>query len=66
MGLFWNLIQQAQIDKQDEKSKGLEERVEYLEKELRRTQDLLYKTLMVLEEYSQEDIDGDGKIGQRD
>lgn len=63
MGLFWNLIQQDQIDKQHEKSKDLEGRVAYLEKELKRTQDLLYKTLMALERYSQEDIDGDGEIG---
>lgn len=63
MGLFWNLLQQGQIDEQVEKSEDLEGRVSYLEEELKRTQDLLYKTLMVLERYSQEDIDGDGKIG---
>lgn len=63
MGLFWNLLQQDQIDKQYEKSQNLEDKVRHLEKELRRTQDLLYKTLMALEKYTQEDIDGDGKIG---
>lgn len=63
MGLFWNLLQQEQIDKQHEKGEDLEERVAHLEKELKRTQDLLYKTLMALEKYTQEDIDGDGKIG---
>ena len=63
MGLFWNLLQQDQIDKQAVKSQDLEGRVAYLEEELRKTQDLLYKTLMALEEYTQEDIDGDGRIG---
>ena len=63
MGLFWNLIQQSQISDQQAKSKSLEDRVEYLEEELRNTQELLFKTLKVLEEYTDQDINGDGKIG---
>lgn len=64
MGVFWNLIQQSQISKQYHKSQSLEQRVTNLEKELKNTQELLIKTLKVLEEYTSQDIDGDGKIGQ--
>ncbi|MCW3489754.1 hypothetical protein [Dethiobacter alkaliphilus] len=63
MGLFWNLIQQCQISDQHRKSETLENRVAILEEELRNTQDLLYKTLKVLEEYTDRDINGDGRIG---
>lgn len=63
MGLFWDLMQQGAINEQAEKSQDLEARVGYLEKELRRTQDTLYRTLSILEELTQKDIDGDGKIG---
>lgn len=64
MGLFWNLIQQSQISEQHHKSQSLEQRVAFLEEELRKTQDLLFKTLRVLEEYTNQDINGDGKIGR--
>ena len=63
MGIFWNLIQQSQISNQHHKSQSLEQRVASLEDELRATQDLLFKTLKVLEEYTDQDINGDGKIG---
>ncbi|MFZ7104203.1 MAG: hypothetical protein ACOWWO_16315 [Peptococcaceae bacterium] len=63
MGLFWDLIQQSAIDEQQERSQTLEKRVAFLEEELARTQRLLQKTLQVLEEYTSNDIDGDGKIG---
>lgn len=64
MGLFWNLIQQSQINQQHHSAKSLEQRVSILEEELEKTQDLLIKTLKVLEEYTNYDIDGDGKIGR--
>lgn len=63
MGLFWDLMQQSAINEQQEKSTDLESRVMYLEEELKKTQELLYKTLRALEKYSQQDVDGDGKIG---
>ncbi|MFQ3215081.1 MAG: hypothetical protein ACJAT1_000438 [Marivirga sp.] len=63
MGLFWNLIQQSQIEEQKNSSQSLEQRVRYLENELRRTQDLLVETLKVLEAHTGQDVDGDGKIG---
>ncbi len=63
MGLFWDLMQQSAINEQAEKSKDLEARVSFLEGELKRTQETLYKTLVILEKLTQKDIDGDGRIG---
>lgn len=63
MGLFWDLIQQSQISSQSSCAATLEARVAYLENELRKTQEVLIKTLKVLEEQSGKDINGDGKIG---
>ena len=62
MGLFWDLIQQSQISSQERKSASIEERVAWLEGELERTQDLVYKLLDVLENHFGRDIDGDGRI----
>ncbi len=64
MGIFWNLIQQSQINRQHHESQSLEQRVAILEEELRDTQELLLKTLKVLEEYTNQDINGDGRIGR--
>ena len=63
MGLFWNILQQSQISDQKSKVFTLEERVAYLENELRKTQEVLIKTLKILEEQSGKDINGDGKVG---
>jgi hypothetical protein len=63
MGLFWNLIQQSQIQSQSEHAATLEARVKHLEIELRKTQELLIKTLTALEEMSGKDINDDGNIG---
>lgn len=63
MGLFWDLMQQSAINEQAEKGKDLEARVSFLEGELKRTQETLYKTLVILEKLTQKDIDGDGRIG---
>ena len=35
MGLFWDLIQQSQIEDQKDRASTLEDRVAYLENELR-------------------------------
>ena len=64
MGIFWDLIQQSQLDEQRGKAESLEDRVMHLEDELARTQTLLSKTLIALEEHIGEDIDGDGKTGR--
>lgn len=63
MGMFWDLIQQSEIEEQKEKAVSLEQRVLYLEEELSKTKALLLKTLHILEERSGQDINGDGKLG---
>ncbi|MFP4845698.1 hypothetical protein [Winogradskyella sp. PE311] len=63
MGLFWDLIQQSEIEEQKGKAESLEGRVKQLEDELNKTKALLLKTLKVLEERSGEDINDDGQIG---
>ena len=63
MGLFWDLIQQSQIEEQKDRASTLEERVAHLENELHDTQILLIKTLKALEVHIGKDIDGDGVAG---
>ena len=63
MGIFWDLLQQDELEKQQEQANSLDDRVELLEKELAKTKDLLRKTLGALETHVQIDIDGDGKMG---
>jgi hypothetical protein len=63
MGLFWDLVQQSQIEDQKTKAETLEDRISNLELELDKTKDLLSKTLRVLEEVVGKDIDGDGVTG---
>ncbi len=63
MGIFWDLIQQDELQTQKDKSKSLEDRVTQLETELDKTRGLLKKTLIALEEHVLKDIDGDGKLG---
>lgn len=63
MGLFWDLIQQSEIQKQGKKATNLEQRITALENELSDTKKLLRKTLITLENHLGKDIDGDGKLG---
>jgi uncharacterized protein YlxW (UPF0749 family) len=63
MGIFWDLIQQEELAKQQKQADTIEDRVEHLENELNNTRELLYKTLHVLEEHVSIDIDGDGVKG---
>jgi len=63
MGIFWYLLQQDEIEKQQKKADTLEDRVTLLEKELANTKSLLKKTLVALESHLLKDIDGDGKMG---
>jgi len=63
MGIFWDLLQQDELEKQEAKANSLEDRVEILEKELNNTRVLLKKTLVALETHISKDIDGDGKMG---
>jgi len=63
MGIFWDLVQQDEIEKQKEKASSVEERVKLLEEDLVNTKALLRKTLIALETHLVIDIDGDGKAG---
>lgn len=63
MGIFFDLMQQEELEKQQEQADTLEDRVELLESELKRTRELLIKTLHALETHVGKDIDGDGKTG---
>ena len=63
MGLFWDLIQQSELEEQKGKAESLEERIVQLEAELEKTKALLLKTLKVLEQRSGTDINNDGVIG---
>lgn len=63
MGLFWDLVQQSQIEDQKNQADSLEERVTDLENELHHTKELLIKTLKALERAIGQDIDGDGVAG---
>lgn len=63
MGIFWDLVQQDELNKQEKKAQGLEDRIEQLEAELASTKNLLRKTLVALEKHLSKDIDGDGKTG---
>ncbi len=63
MGMFWDLIQQSEIEDQKDKAISLEQRVLFLEEELQKTRQLLIKTLHLLEKEIGKDIDGDGKLG---
>ena len=63
MGLFWDLMQQSQISEQREHAASLEQRVNRLERDLERQQQLLSKLVQTLETHFGEDIDRDGRIG---
>jgi hypothetical protein len=63
MGIFWDLVQQDEIEEQKKKASSVEERVKLLEEDLTKTKVLLKKTLMALETHLVKDIDGDGKTG---
>ena len=63
MGIFWDLLQQDELDKQQKQANSVEERVNELEKDLASTKALLKKTLVALETHLIKDIDNDGKVG---
>ncbi|MFK5982324.1 MAG: hypothetical protein QM499_05360 [Flavobacteriaceae bacterium] len=63
MGIFWDLLQEEELEKQQKQANSLEDRIEILESELENTKVLLRKTLAALETHLSKDIDGDGKMG---
>ena len=63
MGIFWDLLQQEELDKQQAQADSIEDRMANLEAELESTKALLRKTLEALESHLNQDIDGDGIAG---
>ena len=59
MGIFWDLIQQSEIQEQSKKAKNLEERVLILEKELSET-----KTVFKIKEIGASGENGDFFINE--
>lgn len=63
MGLFWDLIQQSQISRQQDRSSSLETRVALLERDIADLQRMMRTLLERLERSVGADIDGDGRVG---
>lgn len=63
MGIFWDLLQEDELKKQQQQADSLEDRVLMLETELTKTKELLRKTLEALEKHVEIDIDDDGQLG---
>ena len=64
MGLFWDLYQQSQISTQSDRTASLGDRLDRLEADVRRTQQLLRAVIERLEKQTGTDLDGDGRIGR--
>jgi hypothetical protein len=63
MGFLWEVVQTGLMYGQKCKSDSVEDRVQFLENQLKRTQDTLRELVKKIEEIHGLDIDGDGKIG---
>jgi hypothetical protein len=63
MGMIWDIIQHGQISATQQRATTLEGRVDFLEKELLRTNETLMLLLRLLERRFGEDLDRDGKVG---
>ena len=63
MGLIWDMIQHGQIQDAQQRANTLEQRVDQLEEELRRTNTTLMQLLRALEKRFGEDLDGDNRVG---
>lgn len=63
VGLIWDLIQQGQLQQAGNRASTLEQRVDYLERELERTNRTLMDLLRIIERKFGEDIDSDGRVG---
>ena len=62
MGLFWDLLQQSQIDEHSERTQTLEGRVALLEAQVRGLTKLLRTVIERLEQHLHVDLDADGKV----
>jgi hypothetical protein len=63
MGILWEVVQTGLMYGQKRKSDTVEDRVQFLENQLIRTQDTLRELVKKIEKIHGLDIDGDGKIG---
>ena len=63
MGILWEVVQTGLMYGQKRKSDTVEDRVQFLENQLLRTQDTLRELVKKIEKIHGLDIDGDGKIG---
>lgn len=63
MGLFWDLYQQSQISQQSERSSNVEARLDNLERDMMRLQQLLRDVIGRLEQHVGHDLDRDGRVG---
>ena len=63
MSILWEVVQTGLMYGQKRKSDSVEDRVQFLENQLIRTQDTLRNLVKKIEEIHGLDIDGDGKIG---
>ena len=62
MGILWEVLQTGLMYGQKRKSDTIEDRVQFLENQISRTQNTLCE-LEKIEEIHGLDIDGDGKVG---
>lgn len=63
MGVLWEILQSGFIYHQKTKADSVEDRVLYLEDQLRRTQDTMRALVKKIEEIHGLDIDDDGRVG---
>ncbi len=63
MGLFWDLLQQSQIERQADRAEDLSDRISNVEIGLRETRKLLREVIARLEKHVQADLNEDGQIG---
>jgi hypothetical protein len=63
MGLFWDLYQQSQLSRHEERAGELQARVARLEHELVETRTLLRDLIGRLEQHVGADLDRDGRVG---
>jgi hypothetical protein len=63
MGLFWDLYQQSQISRHDERASTIESRVANLESEVTQLSSLLREVIARLERHVGTDLDRDGRVG---
>ena len=63
MGLFWDLYQQSQISKHQERTGAVEQRLATIERELEDTRRLLHEVIGRLEQHVGTDLDRNGRVG---